>query len=171
MLLLSALRSCRPIVQVLALEKLLLVTSTVPATAAPPPRPPLASLAPVNENLPPAQPPRGAAGVARVPDSPVEGPASPGAGAAAADGGAAMGNGQVVARGAEVGLGSGFAGAAFAMIEQASGHSPEVRRASCSPMYDLSACRQGCNVCLSDVSAIAGQPLPLFGSPSARYLD
>ena len=132
--------SCRPAAQVLALEKLLLVTSTVPAAAAPPPRPPLAVLAPVNENPPSAQPPRGAAGVACVPDSPVEGPASPGAGAVAADGGAAMGNGLVAARIGEAGLGSGFAGAAFAMIEQASGHSPEVRLVSARPVEELSAC-------------------------------
>ena len=49
--------------QVLALEKLLLVTSTVPHAAAPPPRPPLASLPPVNEVVTPPQRAPGSAGV------------------------------------------------------------------------------------------------------------
>ena len=44
--------------QALALEKLLLVTSTVPQTSAPPPQPKLSSLPAVNENpLTPAVPP------------------------------------------------------------------------------------------------------------------
>ena len=43
--------------QALALEKLLMVTSTVQPSSAPPERPTLASLPPVNENPPaPAQP-------------------------------------------------------------------------------------------------------------------
>ena len=118
-------QSCWSLVQVLALEKLLLVTSTVPAAAAPPALPPLASLSPVNEN-PPAQPPRGATGVARAPDSPVHGPASPSADLAAADG-AALGNGQMAGRGGGAVVGSGIAGAALAIM-QASSHSPTVRR-------------------------------------------
>jgi hypothetical protein len=100
-----------PILQVLALEKLLLVTSTLPPAEAPPPRPALAALPPVNEN-PPPRPPSASAALARVPDSP--------AGAA----GGALGNGRV----AERGLGFGIAGAALAAAAPPVGQGPEVRR-------------------------------------------
>ena len=55
----------RRFVQALALEKLLLVTSTVPQTSAPPPLPHLSSLPAVNENpLTPAVPPPTKGGLA-----------------------------------------------------------------------------------------------------------
>ncbi|KAK9839629.1 hypothetical protein WJX81_001603 [Elliptochloris bilobata] len=104
---------------VLALEKLLLVTSTVPAAAAPPPRPPLASLPPVNENPAPAQPPRGASAITRVPESPADDPVSPSADSDAGDA-AAFGNGQLTGRsGGGVGVGFGIAGAALATTLEA----------------------------------------------------
>lgn len=111
--------------QVLALEKLLLVTSTVPHAAAPPPRPPLASLPPVNEAVTPPQRAPGSAG-SRIPETPADGSHdhSPGPDGA----GAALGNGAVAERGGlGLGLGFGIAGAALAASPPAAAHGSEVR--------------------------------------------